>query len=188
MWLCAARGVVFTCRPQRRDLTVTLWAPTRSFPTTVENIAGAPQIFYDLDEIFYQFIKNDGDVVALCLDYMRRNSKSPFNFSSEVEFRRKDSDSTLVGEIDFCATLDGVLAIGEAKKNGQLGQSNSEIKEIAQRYASLAEMLHARRVLFGTTSQEWKFSTIDAVRRAFDGKLAVPTFITAKQLFDETSE
>ena len=139
-----------------------------------------PQIFYKLDEIVYQFLKNDGDVVALGLDYMARNSKHPFHYSPEVKFRKSDSD--LVGEIDFCAVYDGVLTIGEAKKNGELASSNNEARKIVEKNAQLADMLSARRVLFCTTAQEWKNSTVEAVHGAFQGKLAVPTFVAAEDL------
>ena len=140
----------------------------------------APQIFYKLDEIVYQFLKSDGDVVALGLDYMARNSKRPFHYSPEVEFRR--SDSTLMGEIDFCAVYDDVLTIGEAKKKGELASSNGEARKIIEKYVHLADMLYARRVLFCTTSQEWNSSTVEAVHQAFQGKLAVPTFVAAQEL------
>jgi hypothetical protein len=145
----------------------------------------APQIFYKLDEIVYQFLKSDGDVVALSLDYMARNSKLPFHYSPEIEFRK--SDSTLEGEIDFCAVYDGVLTIGEAKKKGELASSNGEARKIIDKYARLADVLYARRVLFCTTSQEWKSSTVEAVHRAFQGKLAVPMFVAAEELLGKSS-
>ncbi|MBZ5703504.1 MAG: hypothetical protein LAN84_16855 [Acidobacteriia bacterium] len=145
----------------------------------------APQIFYKLDEIVYQFLKSDGDVVALGLDYMARNSKHPFNYSPEIEFRK--SDSTLIGEIDFCAVYDGLLTIGEAKKKGELASSNGEARKIIEKYARLANMLNARRVLFCTTSQEWKSSTVEAVQRAFQGKPTVPTFVATEDLLGKPS-
>ena len=146
---------------------------------------GAPQIFYKLDEIVYQFLRNDGEVVALGLDYMARNSKHPFHYSPEIEFR--ESGSTLLGEIDFCAAYDGVLAIGEAKKNGELASSNAEACKIVEKYVRLADMLYARRVLFFTTSQQWKSSTVEAVRRPFQDKLAVPLFIAGDDLLGRSS-
>jgi hypothetical protein len=147
-------------------------------------VPAAPQVFYKLDEIVYQFLKHDGDVVALGLDYMARNSKHPFNYSPEIEFR--DKDSTLLGEIDFCAVFDGVLTIGEAKKQGELASSGGETRAIAEKYSRLSEMLHARRVLFCTTSREWKFSTVETVQRAFDGKLARPTFVAGDDLMGKS--
>jgi hypothetical protein len=140
----------------------------------------APQIFYKLDEIVYQFLKNDGNVEALGLDYMARNSKHPFHYSPEIEFR--SSDSTLEGEIDFCAVYDGVLTIGEAKKTGELASSGSDEQKILDKYVRLANMLNARKVFFCTTSNEWKSSTVDAVRKAFQDNLAVPVFLGAEQL------
>jgi hypothetical protein len=144
----------------------------------------APQIFYKLDEIVYQFLKNDGDVVTLGLDYMARNSKFPFDYCPEIEFRRNDS---LDGEIDVCAVYDGVLTIGEAKKTGELASSTSEARRIINKYARLAKMLNARRVFFCTTSKEWKSSTIDTVREGFRENLAVPMFVAAEQLLCKPS-
>jgi hypothetical protein len=143
----------------------------------------APQIFYKLDEIVYQFLKNDGDVVALSLDYMSRNSTHPFNYSPEIQFR-KDSFS---GEVDFCAVWNSILTIGEAKRQGELASSDSETHKIIHKYAHLATALNARQILFCTTSPEWKKSAIEAVHRAYKGKLAVPVFITAEKLLQESS-
>jgi hypothetical protein len=145
----------------------------------------APQIFYKLDEIVYQFLKNDGDVVALSLDYMSRTSKQPFNYSPEIKIRK--DDLAFSGEIDLCTVWNGVLTIGEAKKNGELASSDSEVRKVSEKYARLAIMLNARRVLFCTTSPEWKNSTMDAVRLAFKDDLAVPTFLAAQDLLGKHS-
>ena len=138
----------------------------------------APQIFYKLDEIVYQFLKNDGDVVALSLDHMAQTSKHPFDYSPEVKFAK----DLFKGEIDICAVWDGVLTIGEAKKNGKL---DSDTQKIVPKYVRLAAMLNARRVLFCTTSPEWNSSTIEAVERAFHGELAKPRFLVKTELFGE---
>lgn len=144
----------------------------------------APQIFYKLDEIVYQFLKNDGDVVALSLDYMARKTRHPFNYSPEIEFR--NADSALIGEIDFCAVYDGELTIGEAKRRGELAASDRESQKVIEKYVYLANMLNARRVLFCTISGEWKNSTVEAVHRAFQGRLAMPTFVAAEELLGKT--
>ena len=144
----------------------------------------SPQIFYKLDEIVYQFLRNDGDVVALSLDYLARNSKHPFSYSPEIEFRM--SDSTSADEIDFCVAYDGVLAIGEAKKKGELARSPSETHHTLNKYLHLATMLNARRVLFCTTAPEWKDSTVEMVRCAFQGKLAIPIFLAGRELLGKS--
>jgi predicted RNA-binding Zn-ribbon protein involved in translation (DUF1610 family) len=141
---------------------------------------GSPQVFYKLDEIVYQFLKSDGDVVVLSLDYMSRNSKLPFNFSPEIKFR--DNGAQFTGEVDLCAVWDGDLTIGEAKKQGELAPSASDIQKIVKKYVRLADMLNARRVVFCTASPEWKNSTIEAVAKAFAGRAAVPRFLVASDL------
>lgn len=146
---------------------------------------GSPQVFYKLDEIVYQFLKSDGDVVVLSLDYMSRNSKLPFNFSPEIKFRGDGSQFT--GEVDLCAVWDGDLTIGEAKKQGELARSASDIQKIVKKYVHLANMLNARRVVFCTTSPEWRNSTVEAVTKAFAGRVAVPRFLAATDLLGESS-
>jgi hypothetical protein len=141
----------------------------------------APQIFYKLDEIVYQFLKSDGDVVALGLDYMSQNSSHPFNYSPEIKF--VSNDGTFTGEIDLCAVWNGELIIGEAKRLGTLANSASEENKIIYKYAHLATVLHARQVVFCTTSPEWKNSTREAIAWGFHGKLAEPLFLSADNLF-----
>jgi hypothetical protein len=140
----------------------------------------APQIFYKLDEIVYQFLKNDGRVVALGLDYMSQNSSHSFNYSPEIRF--STDHGTLSGEIDLCAVWNGELVIGEAKKQGQLADSVSEEGKIIRKYVSLATKLHTRRVVFCTMSSEWRASTLDAIVRGFHGRLPVPVFLSAENL------
>lgn len=135
----------------------------------------APQVFYKLDEIVYQFLKNDGDVVTLSLDHMLRASKLQFNYCTEVEFRNKNSE--LIGEIDFCAVWNGLLTIGEAKKNSGLLSAS-----VAEKYAHMATILYARQVCFCTMSPQWKSSTVERVQGAFQGKLAAPVFLAADEL------
>ena len=70
-------------------------------------------------------------MVVLSLDYMSRNSKLPFNFSPEIKFRGDGLQFT--GEVDLCAVWDGDLTIGEAKKQGELARSASDIQKIVRR-------------------------------------------------------
>jgi hypothetical protein len=142
----------------------------------------APQVFYKLDEIVYQFLKSDGDVVALTLDYVSRHSKYAVSYSPEIQLR--NDKQGLVGEIDICAVWDGMLTIGEAKRRGELGSSEAEIRDILRKYDRLADLLHARRVLFSTTSSEWKSGAMDTARRFFQGKLATPMFLTGMEILD----
>jgi len=145
----------------------------------------APQVFYKLDEIIYQFLKSDGDVVALGLDYMTRNSQLPFKYSPEIKF--KNAGSQFSGEVDLCAVWDGELIIGEAKKQGELAPTLSEVQKIVKKYVHLANMLNARRVVFCTSSPEWKSSTIEAISTAFRGRNAAPRFLVAADLLGKPS-
>jgi len=144
----------------------------------------APQVYYKLDEIVYQFLKNDGAVVVLSLDYMARTSNQPLNYSPELKFR--DRDSTFSAEVDFCAVWDGLLAIGEAKRNDELADSDAETRRIIEKYVKLADLLKARRIFFCTTSEEWKDTAVAAIYQAFHEKLATPIFLDAKDLLSKS--
>jgi hypothetical protein len=144
----------------------------------------APQVHYKLDEIVYQFLRNDGAVVALSLDYMARTSSHPINYSPELKFQ--DRNSTFSAELDLCAVWDGVLAIGEAKKNDELARSDAESRKIIEKYVRMADLLKARRVFFCTSSEEWKSSAVAAIHQAFHDKLAIPILLGAKDLLGGT--
>jgi hypothetical protein len=111
---------------------------------------------------------------------MSRNSIKPFSHSPELRITAKDG--SLDGEIDLCAVWEGMLTIGEAKKQGQLASSEAELRKLAGKFVSLSNALYARRVVFATMSPEWKATSVDAISRAFDSQLATPIFLTAKDL------
>ncbi len=144
----------------------------------------APQIFYKLDEIVYLFLENDGDVVTLGLDYLRRTSDQPFDYSPEIKIQ---VESSVEDEIDLCAVYRGQFVIGEAKRQGDLASKERKVRTICAKYARVADMLSVRRVFFCTTSNEWNRRTTDIVNETFKGKLAIPVFIGREQLFSTDS-
>ncbi len=139
----------------------------------------APQMFYKLDEIIYQFIEHDGIIVAFALDYMRAASKYPFDYSPEIRFSKEGCD---YGEVDICAVWDGELVIGEVKTGNNLGRNASEEGKAIDKYRRLAVELCARRLVFCTGAPEWKDSTIEAIRKALENQLAEPIFLDAAHL------
>ncbi len=140
----------------------------------------SPQVFYKLDEIVYLFLKNDGAVVALAIDHMRRKSRQPFVHVPELEFVKHHHQL----ESDLCAVWDGALVIGEAKKGPDLAETTGASEKIVGKYARLAELLHARRVVFATAAESWKPGMVESVKKIFNGRLAQPVLLTRSDLYD----
>jgi hypothetical protein len=63
--------------------------------------------------------------------------------------------------------LDGVLTVGEAKRENELGQSASEENAEIKKYLRIAKGLSARQVVFATLSPAWGGRTLEKVAAAF---------------------
>jgi hypothetical protein len=144
-----------------------------------------PAWFYKLDELVYQGYRHGMAVSLLALDYMRVNSSETFSFATDREFWEEGKSKA---EIDFFCVPDGVLTIGEAKKEGRLGSSVSEENAEISKYLRVARSLSARQVVFATMSEVWSDSTINRVVAAFgDTKWVRVRFLNRKQLFEPKS-
>jgi hypothetical protein len=141
----------------------------------------SPQVFYGLDEIFYHFIRNNGDISVLALGHLERKWRHRFNYCPEIEL---SIEKKSIAEVDICAAYDGILAIGEAKKVGNLDSSEAGPHAEAAKYAQLAEMFHSRRVLFCTTDSHWSENVRQIVSETFKGSLAIPIFLTGEDLLN----
>jgi hypothetical protein len=146
----------------------------------------APQVFYKLDEVVYQFLRNDGDIVTLALNYMARTSTKPFDYTPEL--RVEALDGSWASEIDLCAAWDGTITIGEVKKQGQLGCSEVDARKIVAKYVRLSEAFHARRVVFATMSPCWKSASLRAICQAFEGHLATTILLTSVDLLGQSNQ
>jgi hypothetical protein len=108
-----------------------------------------PSWFYKLDEIVYQRYRNNMAVPALALDYLKGRNKSSFLYAPELEFA--DSVSNKVAfELDIFCVDNGILSIGEAKKEDVLGESAAKDSEMATKYLKIAEQFCAGQVVFAT--------------------------------------
>ncbi len=140
----------------------------------------SPQIYYKLDEIAYQFLTHDGDVPVLALDWMRRNSSTPFHYCEELKLWRKDNSDPCC-EVDLLAVWNGDLIIGEAKKAGSLGKSK-EAKRAAAKLAEVAGLLMARKIVLATSAPDWDAQSKDAITSALQGRLATAQYLTGADL------
>ncbi len=128
-----------------------------------------PTLYYQLDEIFYQALANDGEVALLALDYVRRRDPTRFSFAQELRFvSRADDDFFCSGiETDLNLVSSGHLVIGEVKKTAMLAARKSDEVRLIERYRILAERLCARRVVFATATEAWRPETKQRLEAGF---------------------
>ena len=70
-------------------------------------------------------------------------------------------------EVDICCISDGILTIGEAKKDDRLGKSAKEENETIAKYYQLASAIGATRVVFATYANSWREVTVQRVHSVF---------------------
>jgi hypothetical protein len=114
-----------------------------------------PIFRYELAEVIYQLLDNDGDIALLAAyDYfvsmLGARDRRPLDLGFEIEVISSDG---MKSEHDIVAVWGSDLWLGEATKNEDLG--SQEVARL-RRLKDLAELLAARGVLFATTGE---FST-----------------------------
>jgi hypothetical protein len=147
-----------------------------------------PAWFYKLDELVYQGYRHGMAVSLLALNYLMAESSENFSFATDREFWKPDSQKA-EAEADFFCVSDGVLTIGEAKKENRLGASTSEENAVVKKYKLLSEGLSVRRFVLATLSEDWNPATTERVLAAFKETPWVQVrFLAARQLFNLGSE
>jgi hypothetical protein len=142
-----------------------------------------PHLYYQLDELVYLGLEHNMQVPLLALDILG-GSKDSFLFVHELEYRERDQDKPLL-EVDLNCIADGVLTIGEAKKEGRLGRNDKEDSERISRHLELAKRLCAEQVVFATASEEWHSSTVERILKAFGDQRFELVLFTRKHLYGE---
>lgn len=135
-----------------------------------------PALFHALDELIYQALDQGmaGPIGALRA-LKRTTSKGTFRYALSHSFSERGGAQS-VGEIDFVALRDGVLSIGEAKLNGDLGSGKVAAQE-ATKLASLARRLGADEVIFYAPQRPgWDEHSKSAMFAAFPGDLRPPSY------------
>jgi hypothetical protein len=99
-----------------------------------------PGWFYKLDEIVYQFLRHNGYVTLLALDHLRRKAEESFLYTPDIELTKHGETNPSV-ELDILCVPDGVMMIGEAKKEDRLGTSKRQEIETIEGYDRVAEKI-----------------------------------------------
>ena len=124
-----------------------------------------PAWHYKLDELVFQGYRQGMSVSLLALDHLRQRSES-FSFATDREFWHAGA-SRPYAEADFFCVSDGILTIGEAKKEGRLGRNSSEEGAELAKYRRLAASLCARRLVLATFAESWHATTKERASAVF---------------------
>ena len=130
-----------------------------------------PGLYYKLDEIVYQFIHHNGYVATLALDHLRVKCENSFLFTPDLELVKSGATSEEEKkELDILCIRDGIITLGEAKKENRLGAGGgNEVHEI-RKYFYLAKEIGARALVFATFSEAWSQETLTNVNRIITDK------------------
>jgi hypothetical protein len=142
-----------------------------------------PGLYYKLDEIVYQFIRHNGHVATLALDRLRMKRENSFLFTSDLELVKRGANSEEEKkELDILCIRDGIIILGEAKKENRLGAGGgNEVHEI-RKYFHLAREIGARALVFATFSEAWSPETINNVNRIITDKAIEVITLTRQDL------
>jgi hypothetical protein len=171
------RGFIFSCRYCRNSAWFSVGEITQEFKCkrcgrtqvyTKSNwkMPDEPSWFYKLDELVYQGCAHDMAVPLLALNFLKLASSDNFSFVTDREFWKSGAEKA-DAEIDLCCVSDGVLTIGEAKKDDRLGKSAGEENAEIAKYKRIAAGLSARRLVLATYSEDWNTKTVERVISAF---------------------
>lgn len=187
------RGFVFQCKYCRRADWFPLGEVTDSFKCkrchrsqvfTQESWRhpSQPNLYYQLDELVYLGLEHNMHVPLLTLDYLRRSSVASFLYVPELKYSQSEGSTC---EADLNCVIDGLLTIGEAKKDDRLGKNDKEQLEVISVYLNLGKKLAAHRIVFATASESWHPSTIQATTEASKGQRFQIRLLSQKELYNQ---
>ncbi len=121
-------------------------------------------------------------VSLLALDYLRSTTIDNFSFSTDREFWKIEVNKS-EAEVDFFCVTDGILTMGEAKKEDRLAKSTTDENAQISKYRRVVERLAARQVVFATLANVWNATTSERIIAAFKDLPQVKVqFFTAEHL------
>lgn len=149
-----AVGRTFTCHRCESSNTPS----TQGTPTSTHEITVA----YDLSEVVYQFLQNNGHVPVLALQRLAQQSRS-FMFAPEMQL--DDPSNAQRMELDLLAMADGRIIVGEAKRSQRLADTLTNERSVLTRVLRAAEHATADRIVLATTTT-WRDETKQVIDQA----------------------
>ena len=122
-----------------------------------------PGWFYKLDEIVYQFLRHNGYVTLLALDYLKRKAEESFLYTPDIELTKHGAANASM-EFDILCVPDGAMMIGEAKKEDRLGRNRRQEIETISRYHHWAQQIGAEALVFARFADKWSDKTEGYIR------------------------
>ena len=126
---------------------------------------GEPTWAYDLHPLARNLFRDHADVSLLLAAYLRKKAGNQYSDAPEVVAVQ---DRKTIAEADLIAVAAGVLVVGEAKSNGNLGRRPEEEKASIKKRLKLAEIFGADEIVIGTTQPTWKAHSLIAIKAAID--------------------
>lgn len=123
-----------------------------------------PVWYYRLSEMVFQLLRHNGMCTVLALGALKRSGRGygAFHYTPEVVI---SAAGTAIGEVDFIASMNGQLVLGECKTPGDGRDASLALKEIAK-YTSLSAVLRPRSIVFACLGPGWAKATIDSVHQS----------------------
>jgi hypothetical protein len=122
-------------------------------------------------------------VATLALDQLRMRCENSFLFTPDLDVIKPRSNSKEEKkELDILCIRDGIITLGEAKKENRLGVGGrKEVHEI-RKYFYLAKEIGARALVFATFSDAWSPETIKNVNEIVTDKAIEVITLTRQEL------
>jgi len=135
------------------------------------------RLAYGLDEAFFQFVKNNGEIVVWAIDKILGEEKRyPLWLPEQVVYRAR----TRIGEVDGLALVRGHVVVVEAKCQNKL-----EAKQ-AGTYAAVCQALRADNFVFASTQETGEHDVGRVLRAA--GATQFPRRVETIHLSSEPSD
>jgi hypothetical protein len=144
-----------------------------------------PHLYYQLDELVYLGLEHNMEVPILALDNLRRSSEDSFLHVPELKYAEKelDDDEKPLCEVDLNCVIDGLLTIGEAKKDDRLGSNDKQESELISKYLNVGKRLAVHQIVFATSCDQWHPKTIEAINSAFTERRFRLILLTRNDLY-----
>lgn len=171
------RGFIFRCQYCRRSAWYTLaevsdvficrrCRRSQVFLKRHWRMPEQPNLYYQLDEMIFQGLRNNMDVPVLTLDVLKRRVRNRLSFVEELRIWNAE-DEAPVGETDLCCVSEDIVVLGEAKRGDRLANSASEETKVIAKYSQLQRAFTAKMLVFSTREPKWRDETVRKIQRAF---------------------
>jgi len=125
-----------------------------------------PKWYYELVEVVYQAMNSPVHIPLMALEQIGSGARSLL-YSHEMDVW--DQQGTKLGEFDIWAIRDGEVVIGEANSTGLLASREEDERRRLGRLRTVAERVTADVVIFSTTTDAWRDTTVERARETFEG-------------------